>query len=195
MTNLPSTAEENETLSARTTEGISSMGPTNSPAPSGGADVADVAIPPERSSPTKQRREIVKMPLMKFKLGGTLARDMLPAIVLPRPLNPVYVECNDVRDIPTAWYGIPWDKEALIKYAAKRGWAVLFNKSKDPADAVPGVYDIVRTWSRLSRRYYARHGIAMRIRDVWGASYREGRHVLQQPGDAQSYEEATIHSL
>ncbi|RPD55680.1 hypothetical protein L226DRAFT_563559 [Lentinus tigrinus ALCF2SS1-7] len=92
---------------------------------------------------------------------------MLPAQVLPRPLNPVYIECDDVRDIPTAWYGIPWNKQALIKYAAKRGWAVPFTKSDNPAYVVPGSYDIVLTWPRLTRHYYAKHGIAMRLRDVW----------------------------
>ncbi|KAI0688431.1 hypothetical protein C8T65DRAFT_746597 [Cerioporus squamosus] len=111
-----------------------------------------------------RKRKIEKMPLMKFVIGGYAARNMLPASILPRPLNPVYVECDrdDPQDIPLAWYGIVWHGEVLLEYAKKQGWAVLSKKSK------LGAYDIVPTWDRLRRHYYAKHRIALNVQDVWG---------------------------
>ncbi|KAI0699193.1 hypothetical protein C8T65DRAFT_742668 [Cerioporus squamosus] len=75
---------------------------------------------------------------------GYAARNMLPAFILPRPLNPV-------------WHG-----KVLLEYAKKQGWAVLSKKSK------LGAYDIVPTWDRLRRHYYAKHRIALNVQDVWG---------------------------
>ncbi|RDX41026.1 hypothetical protein OH76DRAFT_1412485 [Lentinus brumalis] len=139
-----------------------------SPASSGGSheqpdsELAVTREPASSSTSQPKRKVIEKMPLPKFVIGGYLARNLLPASVLPRQLNPVYLEYDHVDDIPLAWYGIEWNGTVLVNYAKKYGWAVLSQQSK------LGAYDIVPTWDRLRRHYYAKHGILMRIQDVWG---------------------------
>ncbi|RDX41025.1 hypothetical protein OH76DRAFT_1561832 [Lentinus brumalis] len=133
--------------------------PADAPTP---ADAADAPPPPPLDF---KRRKIQKMPLMKFVPGGYAARNILPASILPRALNPVYVECEDTRDIPLTWYGILWNSKVLLDYAVKQGWAVRSKLSQ------LGAYDIVPTWDRLKRHYYAKHGIAIRVRDVWAEQH------------------------
>ncbi len=100
--------------------------------------------------------------MLTARSKGYLARNLLPASVLPRQLNPVYLEYDHIDDIPLAWYGVEWNGTVLVNYAQKYGWAVLCQQSK------LGAYDIVPTWDRLRRHYYAKHGILMCMQDVWG---------------------------
>ena len=91
---------------------------------------------------------------------GTAVREMLPARILPRGLNPHWVDC-DVKELPMIWYGAPYDEKKVIPFAIRNG----FGDKRDPEDEI---YDAAWTWVNLVDQFHKRFGVYMCLQEVWG---------------------------
>ncbi|TFY66861.1 hypothetical protein EVG20_g4224 [Dentipellis fragilis] len=58
-----------------------------------------------------------KLKLRRFARGSKTLHSCLPRGSLPCFLDPLYVDCQSPTDLPLVWYGLPFEKENILKYA------------------------------------------------------------------------------
>ncbi|TFK86239.1 hypothetical protein K466DRAFT_158744 [Polyporus arcularius HHB13444] len=101
-----------------------------------------------------------KIPWTAFEIGEWTVRNMLPALIIPRCLNPNWVDCDE-NDLPLVWFGAPYDEKKVIGFAIANG----FGDKRDPEDEI---YDARWTWLNLVEQYYKKYGIYLCMQEVWG---------------------------
>ncbi|KAI0707482.1 hypothetical protein C8T65DRAFT_651115 [Cerioporus squamosus] len=112
------------------------------------------------SSKSKRVVRTQKIPYTAFEIGGHTVRNMLPTLILPRCLNPNWVDCDE-DDLPLVWFGAPYDEKKVIGFAIANG----FGDKRDPEDEI---YDARWTWLNLVDQYYNKYGIYLSMQEVWG---------------------------
>ncbi|RPD68288.1 hypothetical protein L226DRAFT_347759 [Lentinus tigrinus ALCF2SS1-7] len=91
---------------------------------------------------------------------------MLPARILPAQLHPFRVDFEHPKfeDIPLVWFGVPFERDRVFKWALRRGWGA----KECPEDEE---YDMLCTWRNIVIKFYERYKMHIRTRDVFGAPY------------------------
>ncbi|RPD53080.1 hypothetical protein L227DRAFT_581660 [Lentinus tigrinus ALCF2SS1-6] len=105
-------------------------------------------------------------PKLKIIRGGDTVKKMLPARILPPQLHPLRVDSEHPRfeDIPLVWFGVPFERDRVFKWALRRGWGA----KECPEDEE---YDMLCTWRNIVIKFYERYKMHIRTRDVFGAPY------------------------
>ncbi len=147
---------------------------------------------PQTLQPTPEKRALIrKEPMKDFVWGvsrtcflvhclvltghmamkGDLIRKTLPILVLPRWLDPLWVDINDPTQLPLCWYGVPFVPKLIYAYAERVGLASYY--TVEVLRCMPGDLDPFRTWGNLQDWFEKESGLKLDLNFVWG---EDGEH-------------------
>ncbi|KAI1787563.1 hypothetical protein LXA43DRAFT_951054 [Ganoderma leucocontextum] len=120
------------------------------------------ALPPNPDKPPARRKE----PMKEFVWGGGLIRKTLPRRVIPRWLDPLYVDVDDPTKLPLCWFGVPFLRKLVYNYAESIGLASYY--TREVLCSKPGDLDTFQTWANLEVWFQKESGLKLDLNLVWG---------------------------
>ncbi|PIL30767.1 hypothetical protein GSI_06935 [Ganoderma sinense ZZ0214-1] len=87
--------------------------------------------------------------------------DLLPNEQLPPWLNPMFTDVASPRLLPRCWFGIPFSRNAMVRYAINFGLDRPYTNGPRK-----GEVDMGRTWVTVCNDFREATGMAIALRDV-----------------------------